>query len=268
MPYPPTLPPATRVNTDPQFDNHPGDHNLIANALAAILAELGNDPSGAAADLTVRLATITPVGSVVAYAGQVAPATWLIADGSAQSRTTYAALFAAIGTIYGAGDGVNTFNLPDLRTRVPVGKGTTAPFTALNAPGGSKDNTLVQHSHTINDHVHSMQGHVHTMKNHVHPTPFSDGFDVNSANQAGNTNAIYTPGGQTVGFLTRATAALASDVGQAKLNTDGPTDNTSDGPNTPNTAGVSDRGTDQQGVAGTNANLPPYIVLNYIIKAA
>lgn len=49
---------------------------------------------------------------------------WLLCDGSAVSRTTQAALFAAIGTTYGAGDGTNTFNLPDFRGRSPVGAGT------------------------------------------------------------------------------------------------------------------------------------------------
>lgn len=52
-------------------------------------------------------------GLIVAFAGSTAPAGWLICDGSAVSRTTYADLFAAIGTTYGAGDGSTTFNLPD-----------------------------------------------------------------------------------------------------------------------------------------------------------
>src|SRR6185503_20590605 len=47
-----------------------------------------------------------------------APSGWLNCDGSAVSRTTYANLFAAIGTTFGAGDGSTTFNVPDLRGRV------------------------------------------------------------------------------------------------------------------------------------------------------
>jgi microcystin-dependent protein len=65
---------------------------------------------------------LTPAGVVVAFAGGTAPTGWLICDGSAVSRTTYAALFAAIATAYGAGDGSTTFNLPDLRGRAAVGK--------------------------------------------------------------------------------------------------------------------------------------------------
>jgi hypothetical protein len=57
----------------------------------------------------------TPVGTVSWFASSAAPAGWLVADGSAVSRGTYAELFAVIGTVYGAGDGSTTFNVPDLR---------------------------------------------------------------------------------------------------------------------------------------------------------
>ena len=58
---------------------------------------------------------MVPSGAVLYFAGQTAPTGWLKANGAAVSRTAYAALFAAIGTTYGAGDGSTTFNLPDLR---------------------------------------------------------------------------------------------------------------------------------------------------------
>ena len=61
------------------------------------------------------LAGMIPSGAVMYFAGQTAPTGWLKANGAAVSRTAYAALFAAIGTTYGAGDGRSTFNLPDLR---------------------------------------------------------------------------------------------------------------------------------------------------------
>ena len=63
-----------------------------------------------------------PSGAVLPFAGTAAPAGWLLCYGQAVSRTTYAALFNALGTAYGAGDGSTTFNLPDLRGRVPGGK--------------------------------------------------------------------------------------------------------------------------------------------------
>lgn len=58
---------------------------------------------------------LSPLGSVVAFAGQTAPSKWAICDGSAVSRTTFSDLFSVIGTFYGVGDGSTTFNLPDLR---------------------------------------------------------------------------------------------------------------------------------------------------------
>jgi phage-related tail fiber protein len=61
------------------------------------------------------IAKLLPPGAVQEFAMNTAPTGWLKANGAAVSRTTYAALFAAIGTTFGAGDGSTTFNLPDLR---------------------------------------------------------------------------------------------------------------------------------------------------------
>ena len=66
-----------------------------------------------------------PAGVVSPYAGSSAPTGWLICDGRALSKATYPELYAAIGTNWGSGDGVNTdFNIPDFREAVPVGTGT------------------------------------------------------------------------------------------------------------------------------------------------
>lgn len=62
-------------------------------------------------------------GTVLDFAGAVAPAGWLLCDGSSVSRTTYANLFAVIGITHGSGDGSTTFSLPDGRGRVIAGKG-------------------------------------------------------------------------------------------------------------------------------------------------
>lgn len=62
-----------------------------------------------------KIANPSPAGVIMSFAGATAPAGFLICDGSAVSRTTYADLFAVIGTTYGAGNGSTTFNLPDLR---------------------------------------------------------------------------------------------------------------------------------------------------------
>lgn len=85
-----------------------------------------------------------PSGVVLPFAGSAAPYGWLLCFGQAVSRTTYAALFAALGTTYGSGDGSTTFNLPDLRGRVAGGKDNMGG-TAANrlTSGGSGVNGLV-----------------------------------------------------------------------------------------------------------------------------
>jgi microcystin-dependent protein len=101
------------------------------------------------------------------YAGATAPSGWLLCAGQAVSRSTYADLFTAISTTYGAGDGSTTFNLPDLRGRVAVGKdnmdGTSAnrmttggsgiDGSTLGSAGGTQTHTLTTaqmpaHTHT------------------------------------------------------------------------------------------------------------------------
>ena len=65
-----------------------------------------------------------PLGAIIDFAGPNAPAGWLVCDGRLVSRTTYAALFAVIGTYWGAGDGSTTFGLPPTPGRASVGPGT------------------------------------------------------------------------------------------------------------------------------------------------
>jgi microcystin-dependent protein len=89
---------------------------------------------------------LVPAGIIVPYGGSSAPSGWLLCNGSAVSRTTYATLFAIIGTSYGSGDGSNTFNLPDLRGRVPVGLDTAnanlSACDSLGETGGEENHTL------------------------------------------------------------------------------------------------------------------------------
>jgi len=87
-----------------------------------------------------------------------------LCDGSNVSRATYAALFTAIGTAFGVGDGSTTFGVPDFRRRVSVGAGGTGTGTLGNAvgnSGGAETHTLVSgempsHTHTQNAHGHSV----------------------------------------------------------------------------------------------------------------
>lgn len=102
---------------------------------AATEAVRGDDP---------RLVSQQLTGSVTMYAGTGLPTGWLRCNGAAVSRTTYAALFTAIGTTYGAGDGSTTFNLPDLNGRAPFGAGAGTGLTArtLGAKGGEETHVL------------------------------------------------------------------------------------------------------------------------------
>lgn len=112
----------------------------------------------------------TPSGSIVPYAGDVAvsgpPTGWLVCNGQVVSRTTYSTLFGVVGVAYGAGDGSTTFNLPDLRGRVPVGLdnmgGSSAGvITSISADSlggvlGSETVTLTEaqmpaHTHSYTD---------------------------------------------------------------------------------------------------------------------
>jgi microcystin-dependent protein len=96
-----------------------------------------------------------PTGTISVFATNTAPTGWLLCDGTAVSRTTYSALFALIGTTYGAGDTTTTFNLPNLKGRVPVGRDSSqTEFDTLAETGGEKAVTLTEaqmpvHTHTL-----------------------------------------------------------------------------------------------------------------------
>jgi microcystin-dependent protein len=90
-------------------------------------------------------------GDIKMIASNAIPTRWIECDGSAIDRTTYAKLFAKIGTTYGAGDGSTTFNVPDFGNKSPMHRGSTV---ALAADFGEKDHTLTTpempaHTHTI-----------------------------------------------------------------------------------------------------------------------
>lgn len=128
-------------------------------------------PGGdATADLLWLAANVLPVGVILPYGGGTAPTDWLLCDGAAVGRTTYAGLFGVLGTLYGAGDGASTFNVPDLRGRVPVGVGT---HTEVNARGKS-DGLAVASRKIKHRHGRGSLGAsttVNTGGSHSHSTP-------------------------------------------------------------------------------------------------
>nr|DAS37511.1 MAG TPA: tail collar fiber protein [Caudoviricetes sp.] len=92
---------------------------------------------------------MVPSGAVLYFAGRTAPAGWLKANGAAVSRTAYAALFAAIGTTYGAGDGRSTFNLPDLRGEFIRGWDDGRGVDAGRVFGSAQAHALQSHQHGL-----------------------------------------------------------------------------------------------------------------------
>jgi microcystin-dependent protein len=93
-------------------------------------------------------------GVVKMFAGAAAPSGYVMCDGSAINRTTYSALFAVIGTTFGAGDGSTTFNVPDMRGRAPIGVGTGTGLTAraLGAQVGAETHTLTEAEMPLHGH--------------------------------------------------------------------------------------------------------------------
>lgn len=93
-----------------------------------------------------------PIGSIIPYPGETAPANWLICDGAEISRTEYANLFAILGTTFGEGDGSTTFKLPNLKGRTIVGLDTSdTDFNEIGKTLGEKTHILTTNempSHT------------------------------------------------------------------------------------------------------------------------
>ncbi len=92
-----------------------------------------------------------PAGVISAFGGATTPVGYLLCDGTAVSRTTYESLFSVIGVVYGVGDGVTTFNVPDLRQRFPLGKAASGTGSTLGGVGG-----VIDHSHSQPTHTHGL----------------------------------------------------------------------------------------------------------------
>lgn len=128
------------------------------------------------------------IGSIKAWAGAAVPAGWLDCNGAAVSRSTYAALFAEIGTAYGAGDGSTTFNLPDFRGRSIVGAGTGSGLTA-RARGGSGGAESVALAES------EMPAHTHNLGRQHQITPAGGGPSIGDLDDQTSARATQSKGG-------------------------------------------------------------------------
>lgn len=229
-----------------------------------------NDLNTMSDDLVYLAARVVPVGSVQGFAGAAAPTGYLLCDGTAVSRATYAALYAITGDAYGAGNGSTTFNLPDFRQRFPMGKAASGTGSTLGGTGGSKDAITVSHNHTQNSHNHTQNAHSHTINAHQH-TGTTDGGGGHTHSVGGTTGFVIgfrtdaAANGHVSGGLERETYSNIDAVGNHTH-----TFTTAAGGNNSNSATATNQATtatnNSAGSSGTDANLPPYQVLNYIIK--
>ncbi len=202
-----------------------------------------------------------PVGSIMIWAGSTAPTGWLLCDGTADSTTTYSALYAVVGTTYGSGSG--TFLVPNLKGRIPVGLNSAdASFDARGETGGEKTHTITTAEMPSHTHTFTGTAHNHT----VDPTSF------NTTSTGAHTHSVpaYTATG-----IGGATSTQTNDI--AVYNSDGVSISRSTGSDgshnhaidVPITTSSSSTatGTNSSTGSGTAMNvLQPYIVLYYIIK--
>lgn len=230
----------------------------------------------------------TPVGVINQFAGEIAPNGYLLCQGQAVSRTAYASLFNVISTKYGAGDGSTTFNIPDLRGRVPVGKDDRdTDFKTLGNMGGEKAHTLTvqempSHNHSATLTINSGGAHTHSASStstgaHTHSvsgSAASNGAHTHTlSTRFHNTNNYTVPDGNFLGFygseiVNKVTSSAGAHVhsisGTAASN--GAHSHTI----TVNSGGAhTHTGTVSIGSTGggqAHNNMQPYIVLNYIIK--
>ena len=249
--------------------------NGLSNASLRIELDRANDDQG----------ILMPPGSIIAWGGKhsTIPVGYLFCDGSAHSRTTYSALFAALGTIHGSGDGSTTFNVPNLKNKFIIGanateNGDTFPGIAAGKTGGSADAIVVSHNHgagtlsasgTVTGGVHS-----HGVSNDTHQHSITDKshnhggvLGKQRAESTERTPQVIVDDDHTNSDVRDNQAIDSATTGITGTNaaSTGITINNSDSLSFNVSASVSGQ-TTTIGSDGENANLPPYYALCYIIK--
>lgn len=194
--------------------------------------------------------TWLPTGTILMWGGSQAsiPSGWLLCDGSAISRTTFARLYAVIGIFHGSGDGTNTFNLPDLRNRFIVGAGQTY---AVKDTGGSNTHTLTtaempSHTHTQDAHTHTQNAHNHGITDPGHRHTYTEAIDSGEWQPTGSWTTRPNVGDSSSFTNYVVTGITINNATATNQNTTATNQNTGGG--------------------AAHENRPPYFALCYIIK--
>jgi microcystin-dependent protein len=203
----------------------------------------------------VSLEAASPTGSVIQTARATAPTGWLLCEGQAVSRSEYSRLFNAIGTAYGNGNGSTTFNIPNLKGRVPVGRDSSqTEFDSLGETGGEK--TVAISAAQMPTHSHT--GSTGSSGSHAHTgtTGFGNAAFHRLVYRAGsgraNNHVTGYDGSGGFGDATDTNYPMQAHTHSFTTSTDG--------------SHTHSFTTDNAGSGQAHQNLQPYVVLNYIIK--
>jgi microcystin-dependent protein len=282
-----------RVDTAPQF-NVGADSVLIqqVSGSTSTIFEVKNssgasvmaiDSSGATT-ATFAAGVGLPVGMITPFAGSTAPTGWFLCGGQAVSRTTYASLFAVVGTTYGVGDGSTTFNLPDLRGRTVAGIDNMGGTDAGRLDIANSSGTVIGSQYvTLTSAQSGLPAHSHTNTATFTGTSASHGHSPNAHSHSGsateNASTSFLRLVNAVGtsmeanhFVGRGTAGFADHSGAFPQHSHTLSINAENA--TVQNTSVTPAGTVTMGnVDNTAANassavslMQPTMVLNYIVR--
>lgn len=282
---------ATPVQADfARIEQHINQEVIDRSGTVAMTGQLrlvGNPVAALDAAPKQYVDTIIPIGGILTFGGVAAPpgGVWLLCDGSPYETAVYPALFAVIGTRFGGSGGF--FNVPPLVNRMPIGGGDKV---AVGAQGGSADAVVIAHDHDVG-HTHPANNTNQVDLNHLHPETdhlhSAGGLSVPAHNHGpgqGPAFVTYSPGGSNqflqfggAGNLEFATpGATDNNLGSAVTGQTGAADR-------PLTTGWMDRSnlhghttpalthagrSGPTGVVGTDLNMPPYVGVTFLIRAA
>jgi microcystin-dependent protein len=205
---------------------------------------------------------LAPTGTITMYGAPTAPGGWVNCDGTNYQTSRFPALFSVISTLYGATGGANTFNVPNLQGRFPLGFNATYPISPSASVGGEATHTLTiaelaAHTHTQGTHTHTDSGHTHSASqgSHTHT-------DSGHAHSLG-TFIGYTPGG--TGAWSASGAGMSTGVASANIQA-APAGGISISTSAANISTVSAGAISSTGSGTPHNNMPPYLSVNFIIK--